>query len=480
MYKNFKFYKEVEEDIFVEEFYTEQENFEQKSNQEVVLRDLLNFLPKFINPNVLLLEKSELEKLEKETATLSLESTPVSSGTEKEEFTDKTVKDLTKGISLKIGSPLSSVLKKREQPTDSFLGSEKKKTSTSDISSSLPSTQSNFFKRKSMNSSNTPFISVFSGEPKRASSGETLSTTTQKRTTSLVFTHKITEEEFKEKVHISDHQSLTNFISNSYGELSPIVKILKLSHQGIVVGFLSQLGAELLYNYGMRYKDVKNSWFIKVTRHVPKEDTDEYISVAHTRSEEVVVMTQDSTLMTLFKFTWILEMEFDSVGMNEISKIKSSILSFDWDSGKNTIPPEIIVSHEKKFRFYFDNPKPEKIKVKGSLTPTLSLSDERDSTFDHLFSVSRLICNFFFLVKFSLAAIKMGSSSDVFQDAKLIEMIQHFTSIDLSQQKKILDITPKPKNSVQSVTILPEKIEDEITKYLCLSHVCFDNFLSLD
>jgi hypothetical protein len=74
----------------------------------------------------------------------------------------------------------------------------------------------------------------------------------------------------------------------------------------------------------------------------------------------------------------------------------------------------------------------------------------------------------------------MGSSSDVFQDAKLIEMIQHFTSIDLTQQKKILDITPKPKNSIQSVTILPEKIEDEITKYLCLSHVCFDYFLSSD
>jgi hypothetical protein len=387
MYKNFKFYKEVEEDIFVEEFYTNQENFEQKSNQEVVLRDLLNFLPKFINPNVLLLEKSELEKLEKEA---SLESTPTIVSNEKEEFTDKTVKDLSKGISLKIGSPLSSVLKKKE-PTDA-LTPEKKKISTSDGSSSLP-TQSNFFKRKSMNYTNTPFISVFSGEPKRASSGEKLNSVSQKRTTSLVFTHKITEEEFKEKVHISDHQSLTNFISNSYGELSPIVKILKLSHQGIVVGFLSQLGAELLYNYGMRYKDVKNSWFIKVTRHIPKEEKDEYISVAHTRSEEVVVMTQESTLMTLFKFTWILEMEFDSVDMNEISKIKSSILSFDWDSGKNTIPPEILMSHEKKFRFYFDNPKPEKIKVKGSLTPTLSLSDERvDSTFDHLFSVSRLIC----------------------------------------------------------------------------------------
>eukprot|EP01080_Neovahlkampfia_damariscottae_P007848 gene7848-12321_t len=489
MYKNFKFYREVEDDVFVEDFYSDKDNFEQKSNQEIILKDLFNFLPKFIDPNIMLLEKDQLqeETLQKEDIESSQQDLRKSFPDEEETPTtpisssfDSKKKDVLKVTSSpKLISPLSQVLERKKSQAS---GNTSTTTNSSDrlgISSTTPnekkrSTDSSFFKRKSINAFILSGLNGInfdgSNQDKHMSQTEKAKTLPMpsKRTTSLTLNHLITTEEFKEKVHVSDHQTLTTFISNSFGEYSAPVKILKLAHQGIVVGFLSQLGAELLYNYGMRYKDVKNSWFIKITRHLQKVEKDEYISVAHTRSEEVVVMTEDSTLMTLFKFTWILEMEFDSTKMEEISFIKSSILNFDWNvNGKDSIPSEIKKRHEKKFRYYFDNPKVNKRKSQATpmskTTSPYGHSEDKESTLDHLFSVSRLI-----------SAIKIGSTSDIFKDEKVTDLVGHFLSLDLSQQKKIVELTPKPKHSIENPFPLSDRKIDEITKYLCLSHIEID------
>src|SRR5690606_28480901 len=56
----------------------------------------------------------------------------------------------------------------------------------------------------------------------------------------------ISEEMLKEDGSTTDHESLTQFLITKYGDSHPVLKILKLCHQGIVNTFLSHLGVVLV------------------------------------------------------------------------------------------------------------------------------------------------------------------------------------------------------------------------------------------
>jgi hypothetical protein len=96
---------------------------------------------------------------------------------------------------------------------------------------------------------------------------------------------KISYEDFNKKVNLDDHTTLTDFLISKFGENSPLSKILKLTHQTIIITWLGYLGELALNSYGYRLKDLKGSWFVHLKRYYNKKLKCNVLSVTHKRSE---------------------------------------------------------------------------------------------------------------------------------------------------------------------------------------------------
>jgi hypothetical protein len=145
---------------------------------------------------------------------------------------------------------------------------------------------------------------------------------------------------------MSNHQGMTELLTQVYGDQSQMCKILRFVDQSFVVSMLGHFG-ETLISRGLRCKDVRGTWKILINKN---ENT---YSVIHRRREQVIKPIGNTRLADLFQFEWQVEIFLDSHRMQHLDAIHVKLLEIDWSSAKVEVSDEEKEQYEKEFKSAF-------------------------------------------------------------------------------------------------------------------------------
>lgn len=190
---------------------------------------------------------------------------------------------------------------------------------------------------------------------------------------------------FNDRVYtLNDSKPLTTFLLETFNEKSSrTMKILKCCDQAFVVCLLGYLGMILFSVAGIRFKDIRPStWRVIVRKH-----KDNY-SVIHRRTELSLKVdpTTKFKFIELCKFTWEVEIVFDSKSLNYIDAVHVRILNVDWSNCD-----QIDTEHENHIRnafedssitnlnFHLESDDSKKQEVKASSNLTTQISTQKSS-----------------------------------------------------------------------------------------------------
>src|SRR5690606_35142871 len=93
----------------------------------------------------------------------------------------------------------------------------------------------------------------------------------------------ITQQTFDNEVDVEDHQTITNFLLNHFGENGRVTKLLKATTQGAIITFLPFVKFDL-DKKGIHFKD-GGTWEISI--YTTNGATKSKPQVVHLRREEV-------------------------------------------------------------------------------------------------------------------------------------------------------------------------------------------------
>jgi hypothetical protein len=189
---------------------------------------------------------------------------------------------------------------------------------------------------------------------------------------------KINQEVFDKKVSAFDQKSIEAFLIENFEENSKVLKVLKLCHQSIVICFLGHFTEILWENLKIRYKDCQDvPWQIHFKFFSKQENRNiKTCSITHIRTEQCCQLDNDGILVKIFRFSWELEIQFDSMRMNRIEKITAKITGTDWNYNDEKLKPQKQQFIEKKFLALFGNPKIINDGLENGLKTKSSKGDE--------------------------------------------------------------------------------------------------------
>mmetsp|Transcript_11121 Transcript_11121/g.41538 ORF Transcript_11121/g.41538 Transcript_11121/m.41538 type:complete len:448 (-) Transcript_11121:46-1389(-) len=155
-------------------------------------------------------------------------------------------------------------------------------------------------------------------------------------------------DEFNEQIYMNDHETVTKYLTDKFGEDGILTLILKSCHQTIIAKVLRRLRET-----GLTFKDVRGSWRIQI--RISK--CGNYVSSLHRRKEQMIY--RDHTGFGFdneFQFEWELE-TFYNVKSQTIDNVEVRLLSMDdVDMTKMTHPKECKEHREMLQRIFAIKP----------------------------------------------------------------------------------------------------------------------------
>lgn len=133
-----------------------------------------------------------------------------------------------------------------------------------------------------------------------------------------------TVDNFDKVVNMNIHETLNQYLLQFYGRDHRVLKVLKMCNQSTVIATLFHVRQGLKER--LEFKDPRPShWFLEF-----KTDGKNPV-VIQRRKEQVYRFSDDkSSLINLFQFEWKLEIVFDSVEVNHVSRVTVGLLNTDF------------------------------------------------------------------------------------------------------------------------------------------------------